>query len=96
MEPEAKTIRILSCPLDAFYTEISTWKVRKISCGAKRKEKKGKEKKKGKTVYKISESEPSEREARETCERMRKMASSQKVPAPALVYLTNFYLMTYF
>ena len=36
------------------------------------------------TVYKVSESEPSEREARETCERMRKMASSQKVPAPAL------------
>ena len=35
-------------------------------------------------VYKISEREPSEREARQTCERMRKMASSRKVPAPAL------------
>jgi hypothetical protein len=49
------------------------------------KEKRKREKKKREeTVYKISESEPSEREARETCERMRKMASSQKVPAPAL------------
>ena len=35
-------------------------------------------------VYGISEREPSEHEARKTCERMRKMASSRKVPAPAL------------
>ena len=57
-----------------------------------RKEKKGKGKKrvrkKGrgeKTVYKISGSEPSEREARTTCERMtKKSATSHKVPAPAL------------
>ena len=59
--------------------------MRKIACGAKRKEKKEKNKRREETVYKISESEPSEREARETCERMRKMVSSKKAPAPALM-----------
>ena len=47
---------------DAFYTEISTLKVRKIACGAKRKEKREKKKNKIRegTIYKINESEPSE------------------------------------
>ena len=62
-----------------------------------RKREKGKKKRREETVYKISESEPSEREARETCERMkRKMASSQKVPAPALnhrCYITRLFFL---
>ena len=62
MEPEAQTIRILWCSPDAFYTEISTLKVRKLLAAPKEKRKR-ENKKRRKTVYKISESEPSEREA---------------------------------
>ena len=58
--------------------------------GTKKKTgKKRKGKKKGlgeKSVFEVIESEPSEREARETCERMReKSVTGHKVPAPALL-----------
>ena len=43
-----------------------------------------------KTHQACGESEPSEREARETCERMvKKSATGHKVPAPALVRVSR-------
>ena len=65
---------------------IDTWYQEKNV--GERKEKKRKGEKNGlgeKSVFEVIESEPSEREARETCERMReKSVTGHKVPAPAL------------
>ena len=83
---------------DQDFVENGVIDTKNCYCCTKKKEKgrKEREKRKGeekskkkgrgeKTVHKISGSEPSEREARTTCERMtKKSATSHKVAAPAL------------